>query len=188
MKLVAGIFIGGRGSRMGGKAKGLLRGPDGERTLIERSTDLVRQACPTAETLLVGEHEAYAHLSLEVLPDAASGNGPLAGLVALLRRARAAQAQALAIACDLPYLTAPTLTRLCTVAPDADAVAPRPDGVWQPLLARYRPAACLSIAEAQLRAGQLAVWRVLEALGERAVAVELDASEVQDWDTPEDMA
>jgi MobA-like NTP transferase domain len=53
---VAGIFVGGGGERMGGRAKGLLESPDGG-TLVKRWHAVLREA-GVARVLLVGRHPA----------------------------------------------------------------------------------------------------------------------------------
>lgn len=83
--LVAGIFVGGRSSRMGGRPKGLLELSPGV-TLVERWRVLFEGlAIPT---VLVGEQDAYAQLGLPVIADEPHA-GLLGGLLALLEIGRA---------------------------------------------------------------------------------------------------
>ena len=98
-QVVLGVFVGGRGARMGGSAKGLLATPaDGE----PFAARLVRLARPLGEVVLVGDGRAYATLGVAALPDAVVGIGPLGGLLALLRHAeRAGAGVAIALACDM---------------------------------------------------------------------------------------
>lgn len=182
-RAVAGIFVGGAGTRMGGIAKGLMRTGDGA-TLVERW-------CITldplgVELVLVGDRAAYAGLGMEVVADQPAGIGPLGGLVALLRRAGAAQA--LALACDMPFVSSTLLDRLLAASPQAPIVAPRRDGRWEPLCARYDPSRVLAPALANARSGDHSLQRLLRDAG----AVELpltpkQADELRDWDTPEDV-
>lgn len=184
MHLVAGIFVGGRASRMGGVAKGLLVAPDGE-PIVLRTRRILEDAGATC--VLVGAHPAYADLGLELLADDPSAEGPLAGLLALL--ARAGDAAALAVACDMPFLRGELVRRLAS-APSAPVVAPSRDApekgraVWEPLFARYDAPAVLPIARALAAQGERRLQRVLDAAGARALALapEEEAT-LADWDT-----
>ena len=76
-RLIIGIFVGGRGSRMGGVAKGLLKAPSSEATLVERLRMELESALPDAEVVLVGAAEAYADLGLDAISDEPAGLGPI---------------------------------------------------------------------------------------------------------------
>lgn len=189
-KLLAGIFVGGASSRMG-SPKGLLPAPDGAATLVERLCAVARDAAPGADVVLVGAARAYASLGLRAIADAPPGVGPLGGLIALCERARDAHCDAaLALACDLPFVDRALVEKLLRHAPNAAAVAPRVDGVWQPLCARYAPDATLTAARAALGDGQRALWRVLARLGDRVRELPLtrgQAALLADWDAPDDV-
>jgi molybdopterin-guanine dinucleotide biosynthesis protein A len=186
--LLVGIFVGGAATRMGGIAKGRLATPGSQRTIVER---LVQLARARGEAVWVGRSDAYASLGLEALADEPAGIGPLGGLNALLvEGARRGADAVVALACDLPYVSEALFERLLTHAPEADALAPKQDGKWQPLFARYRPAPALAAAEAALAAGERALFSVLRRLGERAVELPLsesEAAELADWDEPGDV-
>src|SRR5262252_6153486 len=83
--MLAGIFVGGRSSRMGGRPKGLLRAPSGE-TVVERWSSIF--AALSVPAVLVGQNPAYTSLGIEQLEDAPPDIGPLGGLLALLERAK----------------------------------------------------------------------------------------------------
>ncbi len=186
--LTVGIFVGGRGSRLGGVAKGNLALPSGEK-LAERLVALCAQSLPSAPVVLVGAADAYVSLGLPALTDAPAGIGPLGGLRALLLHAEAAgHAHALALSCDLPHLGAGILTRLAAEAPAAHCLAPREGALWHTLVARYAVAS-LPALDATLAAGDRALQRFVARLGERASELRVDAHEreqLRDWDTPED--
>jgi molybdenum cofactor guanylyltransferase len=180
--LLAGVFVGGGGTRMGGLPKGLLRTSAGE-TLVERLHGLLVSV--GAEVVLVGASDAYGALGLESVADEPRGVGPVGGLGGLLRRA--AGAPTLALACDLPYVSATLLARLVS-APPAPVVAPKRDGRWEPLCARYDPARVLPVIERLLAARRHALQAVLDEAG--AVALPLsdgEAMELRDWDVPSDV-
>lgn len=187
--LWVGIFVGGASSRMGGAPKGLLAAPDTTVPLVERLAAVAREACDGAHVVLVGEHAAYREVGLPVLRDNPPNIGPLGGLCALLEAAGPVS-HAMALACDLPFLTAQVVARVARAAPDALAVAPKTDGIWQPLCARYSPRDCLPVARRLVAEKTHGLCRLLDALGTGAVPLLLDDGEagaLQDWDTPEDM-
>jgi molybdopterin-guanine dinucleotide biosynthesis protein A len=191
-----GIFVGGKGLRMGGAAKAnlLFEG----RTILERTLDGCRAATrqlfgsgAAPSIWLVGDSSAYtAPDGVQRVEDDPSGVGPMGGLRAFLRALPAA-ASGLVIAGDLPFLTAPLIARLLSEAPGAAALAPRElDGRWQPLFARYEPRVTVPEIEAALRAHQTSLQHLFVRLGQRAVPLELTTTErcsLQDWDRPSDV-
>lgn len=193
--VLAGVFVGGAGKRMGERAKGLLEAPGGG-TIVARWRTVLRDA-GVARIVLIGRyggrhggrygsgHEAYEAFGLETIEDEPAGVGPIGGLAALLRRAGASHA--LALACDMPFVSRDLIARL-VAAPEAVVVAPRRDGLWEPLCARYDASRVLPLALRRIAAGQ----RALQPLLTEAGAVELplergEASELRDWDTPDDV-
>jgi len=190
-RLLVGIFVGGRGSRMGGVAKGLLKAPDSEATLVERLLGELGRAAPDAEVVLVGDATPYAALGRRAVEDSPRGVGPLGGLVGLLLEGERQGAElALALACDLPRLDAALLTRLLHEAVSANALVVELAGVRNPLLARYRIAAALPAARQVLQAGKRSLQAVLDALAEGVQTLPMNAAEaarVDDWDSPEDV-
>lgn len=190
MRLIVGIFVGGRARRFGGIAKGLLKTADG-RPIIERTLDLARQALPGAPVFLVGDAGAYGELGLPQLNDIPAGIGPLGGLSALLRQAREADFDgALALACDMPALDAELLGRLAHESAGALALAPRPEGgPWSALSARYATGA-LPELERAIADGERAFQRLFARLGAGAAELPLTSAELErliDWDRPEDV-
>ncbi len=178
---IAGIFVGGEATRMGGHPKGLLPGPDG-RPLITR---LAAIAAPLADVVLVGDRPEYAGLGLPTVADEPRGIGPLGGLLALLRHA--GSGHVLAIACDMPRVPR-RLVEALVGAPAAPIVAPRLEGRWEPLCARYEVARALPAAEERARGGQLSLQGLLDAVGAVALAADAYAAvELEDWDLPDDI-
>jgi molybdopterin-guanine dinucleotide biosynthesis protein A len=176
---------------MGGVAKGLLTAPVGKETLVERLLRVSHEALGEHESVLVGYAPAYAELGLSFVEDEPAGAGPLGGLRALLETAaRRGNGSVIALACDLPYVNASLIARLAAHARQATAVAPRPDGIWQPLVARYTPQAALFAAGTALAAGERALHCVLDRLGSGAVELPLAPGEdalLRDWDHPDDL-
>jgi molybdopterin-guanine dinucleotide biosynthesis protein A len=186
---------------MGGRPKGWLLAPleasdavasAPRMTLVERTLTLARAHC--AEVLLVGRAGAYADLGVEAVADATTtdgvrAEGPLAGLVGLLERAR--EATVIALACDMPYVTSAMLARLVDHAPDAPAVAAREAGaraIWSPLFARYDASRVRSVARAKLDAGERSLRAVLESIETCELPLTLEERRaLRDWDSPSDI-
>ena len=187
MRLRVGLFVGGRGRRMGGVAKGLLT-HEGQ-SLLERLVTSCRSVAPDVPIFLVGDAAAYATFGLENLADQPSGIGPLGGLHALLDSAdKSGDDAVVALACDLPYVTRDWLQRLFEESPGALALAPFAEERWYPLCARYSVGA-LSAVRATLGESRHSLQRVFAQLGEGARAMALSETELaqlNDWDTPED--
>jgi len=166
---------------MGGRAKGLLLAPDGV-SIVERWRRLLEDA--GLDVVLVGRRAEYAPLGLPTLDDAQPDSGPLGGLVALL----ATWPQVLAVACDMPHVSPALLRRLLDESPGAALLAPRIDGVWQPLFARYDADRVLPAARKRLAGGRLALQGLLDEVGATALSLSpTEEAELVDWDHPEDV-
>jgi molybdopterin-guanine dinucleotide biosynthesis protein A len=182
-EIVVGIFVGGESRRMGGRAKGLLVAPDGE-PILARTIALAREL--SSDVVLVGKQAEYAHVEARAIDDAEPRSGPLGALVALL--AHAGERRAIALACDMPRITRALLARLAIEDAEASILAPRTEGRWSPLFARYDPSRVLAEARARLGARELSLQPLLDAIGAREL--DLDAEErraILDWDAPEDI-
>jgi molybdopterin-guanine dinucleotide biosynthesis protein A len=177
--MLAGLFVGGRAARMGGLHKGLLP-IDGEPVVV-RLARIAREA--GLEPVWVGlRDEAYraALPGLREVVDAPAGIGPLGGLAGLL-----AHGSAIALACDMPFVSARLLTRLRDEQPHAGALAARFDGTWEPLCARY-DARILPGLEHAIAAGTRSLQHFLTALPAHELALDT-RDELRDWDTPDDL-
>lgn len=172
---------------MGGVVKGSLLTDEGL-PIWQRLLRSIRAATPDAEVWLVGDNPPDAARFVPTLADDPAGRGPLGGLSALLKRARAFEQPALALASDLPCVSESLLRRLLNEAPDASLYAPRIDGVFQPLFARFAPHVVLPLVEASLlgpRASLLSIFERTE-----VTEMPLDTAEraaLLDWDTPLDL-
>lgn len=151
------ILAGGRSTRYGDpKAFARVGG--------ERIIDRVRSSLASVTTeliLIANDHAAYEDLGLPIRGDVLAGAGALAGIHAALRcAAEEGRPGVLAVACDMPFLSAPLLQRLLDEAhaSGADIVAPESGsrrGV-EPLCAYYRTR-CAEAIEASVRAGDVRV-------------------------------
>lgn len=178
-ELTLAILAGGRGRRLGGVAKGLIRIQG--RPVLERLLELRRLA---AEVLLVADDPApYAAFGLRAVPDVEAGRGAPGGVVSALLAATTPWV--LIAACDMPFVTAHLAERLIAAAADAEVVAYRREGRLEPLFGLYRAA---------LGAGwraRLGEDRSLRAMAESARLVSLDADEprlLDSLNTPDDLA
>jgi molybdopterin-guanine dinucleotide biosynthesis protein A len=191
-RLLVGIFVGGRGSRMGGVAKGLLKAPHSESTLLQRMREQLASALPGAEIVLVGAADAYADMGLGAVSDEPPGVGPIGGLIGLLADAqRRGAPHVLALACDLPRIEADLLRRLAREMIDKTALVAAQGEIRNPLVARYDVAHTLPAARAVLGAGARSLQAVLDRLGGGVATLTLSSMEVatlDDWDTPEDVS
>ena len=182
MRDVAGIFVGGRASRMGGVAKGLLRVPGGDSSIVEHLAAIVTRA--GLDVVLVGAHEAYARLPWSRLSDDPSAAGPIGGLLSVLRNTP--DSKVFVLSCDQPFVDDETFARLVT-APDSVATAPRIDDRWQPFFARYDASRALPHLLASIVDGQRSLQSVLDRCGATALELGPLADRLRDWDTPEDV-
>jgi molybdopterin-guanine dinucleotide biosynthesis protein A len=182
---VMGIFVGGASRRMGGRPKGML--PTRSGAVVVDRLRAAAEAAGVSDVVLVGGRSGYASLALPVIEDRPPSIGPLGGLIALLEHASAASARALAMACDMPFISA-SLVRSLVKHPVASVVAPRRAGIWEPLCAIYRPDDVLAEARQQAASSDHSLQRLLERVA--AVELVLQPDEVQtlvDWDTPDDV-
>lgn len=185
---VLGIFAGGRGRRMGGRAKSDLHAPGSQERLVDRLARIAGEA--QLACVVVGSHPESAPLraGLAHVADEPAGIGPLGGLAALLRFARTRPA--IVIACDMPFVTAALVERLARDPRDAAILAPRETDAhkWQPLFARYDAPRVLPVLERAVGEGVRSFQDLFARLD--VVEFELEDAEralLRDWDTPEDI-
>lgn len=131
--IVGVILIGGRSMRMG-RPKHTL--DCGGASLLARTAAVLRPF--TGSLMVAGEGEMPGDAAdLERIADVDGLAGPLAGILAALRRAGGRAV--LVVACDMPNLTTAALEWLCSErVPTSDSVIPLDhEGVSQPLCAVY---------------------------------------------------
>ena len=168
MTLSAAILAGGQARRFGGRDKGALL-VDG-RSIRDRQ--IAELATLTSDILIVGGPESprpeRAPASRRI-QDRVPGCGPLGGLHAALLES--AGDRTIVIACDMPYVSAPMLVHLCTLARDVDAVVPHTDRGYHPLCAVYART-CLEPVARRLAAGRLKMSDLFEDVRVRVVTAE----------------
>lgn len=194
---VGGVFVGGASRRMGGAPKGLLPSPStGEPLVVATARDA---ASVGLHVVLVGEASPYDGLLAGTprLADSPPGVGPLGGLAALLAYAEGRGAPyVVALACDMPHVTGPSLQRLASAPFDLGAlpaavVAARRSAhaPWEPLFARYDVAAVGPVLTRALGAGVRSFQRLFcELAVAPLVLAPGDLDVLDDWDTPDDVA
>ncbi len=165
IRVVAGVLVGGRGTRLG-RPKAALPLPGGG-TLVEHVVGVAKQMAPAIEDIVLlgsGQELPGSLGGLSVLADHEPGGGPLGGLCALLEFASAGWG--LLLACDLPRLQPALLDRLLAEVPaDCDAAAfrrtDRPNG-WHTCCALYH-SRLLPAALRELRHGRRSLQSLLAA-------------------------
>ena len=109
ISLSAVVLAGGRGRRLGGQDKGLVRLQD--KPLIEYSLALLK---PYTERIMISANrnqETYQHYGFPVISDDSDEfAGPLAGILAALRQCQTDSL--LVLACDIPFLPKRTVDML----------------------------------------------------------------------------
>ena len=150
MQAVSAIVLAGGESRRLGQDKCML--PVEGQPLLARTLTLLASL---ADDLLVVSNnpQRIADLGFPVrlVPDQQSGVGALMGLYSGLKAAR--HDRAVAVACDMPFLSLPLLRYMVGLAADYDIVLPRLGDLVEPLHAVYRKS-CLLPMERHLALGR----------------------------------
>jgi molybdopterin-guanine dinucleotide biosynthesis protein A len=165
--ITGALLAGGRATRMGGVAKGLLR-LEG-RTLVARSLELFGSML-AGSMLVVAEPGPYAGLEVRTVLDRLPGRGAPGGLHAALTAVPTPWL--FAAGCDMPFLSAGGIALLAARRAGALAVVPRWGGRLQPLHALWSRQA-LPALERALAEGTPSLQRLAEMVG--AVVVEPEA-------------
>ena len=115
--------------------------------LWQRQLQVLRELDPHELFLSGPAHEEWREADCSIVPDAQADAGPLAGLVATLRQCSASLLLALAV--DLPHMTAPHLNGLLAVCSSDVGLIPRRGDHLEPVAAIY-PRRALAVAESCL--------------------------------------
>jgi molybdopterin-guanine dinucleotide biosynthesis protein A len=168
VKVGVALLAGGKGTRLGGLNKALLR--VGGETLLAREVAVLAPLFGW-RVILAPSPSPYAGTGWPVQADLRAGSeGPLAGLEAALACAPDDLDALALVACDMPFLQAPLVASLRDAIDEAtDAVVPVVNGMPQPLLAVYHRRVKAAVSAA-LDAGQLSLRRLLPSLRTRWVA------------------
>jgi molybdopterin-guanine dinucleotide biosynthesis protein A len=164
---VSGVIMAGGASQRLGRNKALER--IGGKALVERVIDSLVPL--TTEVLaVVARPEQAAALLLpswvRVVSDRYPGRGSLGGIFSGLEAS--AEPWSLVVACDMPFLNRELLRYLIGESSNVDVVVPCLGGQPEPLHALYSKA-CLAPMQRMLRAGQLKIAPLFEAVRVRYV-------------------
>lgn len=164
MKKVYGLVLaGGRGMRMGGRNKGLLR--FNHRALVQNSIDLLRGSCD--EVLISANRDLvqYRDFGLRVITDCSPwiDIGPLGGLASVYRQLPSEVETLQLLPCDVPFMRPHVIDKLDGAMRRAWVpVYAQHDDHWHPLVSRW-PVSALAGLEAYLEAASsYAVFRWLK--------------------------
>ncbi len=160
------VFAGGESRRMGSD-KALLK--LGGATLLQRAVMLVRRA--GGEPIVIGRHRPPDQVDGARQIDEVSLSGrPASGPLLALRwgLAGCGADRALALACDVPFVTVDLIRYLIDRCEGVDAAVPRCAGKLHVLAAVYS-AACLPVIERRLAGGERALHAILQDLRVRIV-------------------
>ncbi len=180
------LVAGGRATRMGGIAKGLLRA--GGLPIAARSLSLFRELFDDA-LVVANDPAPYAGLGAAIVPDLVPGRGAPGGLHAALSAARSEWV--FAAGCDMPFLDARAIAFLAARRAGARAVLVRFRGRLEPLHA-FWSRGCLPVLDRMLREGEPSLRELAAAVGARIVeeeewrAVDPDGRAFENVNTPED--
>ena len=189
MNFSAALFVGGRSSRMGrDKASLEIEGIP----LWQRQLQTLRSLGPSEIFLSAPTQPAWIREDMEFVADANPRSGPLAGLVAVLRRCE--NEHMLALAIDLPNMTTAFLKHLLATCPDDGGVVPKRIGaaLFEPLAAIY-PASCLALAENCLNSGEYSLQQLISRAVKAALMVVREVTRAEEslflnLNTPADLA
>ncbi len=181
------LIAGGQASRLGGAVKGLLR-VDGQ-PIAGRSLQLFAELFAGA-LVVANQPGPYLALGAPVVADRLPGKGAPGGLHAAL--CASTTEWVFATACDMPFLSRPTVAHLVERRAGARAVVPRWGGRLEPLFALWSRA-CLPILEAALLAGDPSLQELAGICGARVLEesewrlVDPDGRAFENANTPEDL-
>ena len=167
---IGAVLCGGRSSRMG-RDKAFVE-VDGV-PMARRVADALAAAGCSPVVAIGGDATGLRSLGLDTLADEWPGEGPVGGVLTALHAFPDADA-VVVVACDLPRLSAHTVTRLLealTGAPSTVAAVAFSDRI-EPLCVAWRPAASTLLAAA-LSDGERRLHAVLASVPRVEVAVDL---------------
>jgi molybdenum cofactor guanylyltransferase len=175
--VIGAILAGGRGRRMGGGKPGVELGG---RPLIAWPAAALAEACERVVVVAKASTELPELPGVERWDEPDAEHHPARGIVFALERAGE---PVLVVAADMPFVTAEVLRRVQAARGSAPAAVAVADGVMQPVLAAYSPAAVPAFRSAPPDA---ALIRTVDAM--KPALVEVEARLVRSVDTAEDLA
>jgi molybdopterin-guanine dinucleotide biosynthesis protein A len=162
------ILAGGKATRMGGVAKGMLADESGQ-PIIARLINQMHVAGISDIVIAANDPNPYMDLNVQTVPDLKKGMGPIAGIAAVLKHFKDQCDGVMFIPCDVPNITARELIALKEVfihSTEKVVFAETDEFFWHPLCAVVHndlaDQVVLALNLGQRKVGQL--WRQLRAL------------------------
>ncbi len=184
------ILCGGESRRMG-RSKAWL--PFGGERMLQRVVRLIGTvAQPVVVVAASGQELPELAQDVAIVRDSIAGRGPLQGLAAGLAALPETVELVYATATDVPFLEPRWITKLVELIDGDDLAIPYVESLYHPLAALYRRRAVLPAIEELLRADQLRVALLVEAVQTRTVdEAELKAADpelrtLRNLNSPED--
>lgn len=192
-RLCGAILAGGRATRLGGVAKGLLKVQDGM-SILDRLIQELNRAGVEDVVILSNDMSRYESFGYPVVRDLRMGVGPMGGIEAGLHYIANRYEALVLLPCDIPEITAGEIRALlASYAPRREGVvfARMGGSICQPLCAIVHNALLRDISAAIDR-GDRGVGRLWSSLG--GVAVDFDdpgpflnintPDDLRAWDQP----
>lgn len=173
---IGAVLCGGASRRMGVDKATLA--VDGM-AMARRVADVMERAGCSPVVAVGGEASELRGLGLVCVVDEFPGEGPLGGILTALSHG----APAVVLACDLPKITAPTITTLAESLGDHDAAIAYSDHA-EPLCAVWSATAA-RLLRSRFDAGERALHRAIDGLDIAWVTV--PTSELRNINTPADL-
>lgn len=176
------ILAGGESRRMGQDKANIKLG---NQTLLQHVSTALH---PLFAEIIVSTRQARRDCDMQQVTDDPAHAGPLAGLAAGLEQA--GTPWVFAVACDMPFITAPLIECLSGFRDNYDAVVPVVAGFPQPLAAFYSRHSLGALREILIGDDSHSMRALLDRLNVRYV----NETELQtidcffDLDTPQDLA
>ena len=186
MRISAAILAGGKASRLGGLAKGLLRGAQ-DTALIERLIGELAMAGVHEVILSANDPRPYARFGKTLVAELHPGAGPLGGIEASLAHLAHRCAAVLFLPCDLPNLSAAEMKAILRAhrsMPDRIVMAVTKENE-HPLCAVV-PVGMLPAVSAAIGAGHYGVARLWHELAATSVSMD-NSMGLLNINTPEDL-
>ena len=170
------VLCGGASTRMGVDKATM---PVGGVAMARRVADALIAAGCSSVSAIGGDPAELGRLGLDCVVDQHPGDGPLGGIITAL----AVHAPAAVMACDLPGLTATTVTSLLDALGDHDAAIAFSDRA-EPLCAVWSERSA-PVLRARFQAGERAMHRAIDGLDIAWVTVA--ATDLHNINTPGDL-
>lgn len=167
------LLVGGQSRRMGTDKATLMIGGQ---WLWNRQLGILRELAPDAIWISARARPSWCPEGIEVILDEAPSRGPLSGITAALGRLQTSHLLALAI--DMPQMTAEHIRTLWSGAEAGRGVMPVNENWFEPLCAIY-PAEASEVARDALTQGKLSLQNLAHNLsqGNRMTRYEIPEAE-----------